>query len=918
MDEFLVSLLTPASDFVTGVSSAEFEGIFGRAGNDTIYGFDPEIEYPDINIDFLLGDLFDNSAEEFEIIVGIAEGNNPFGILNVDIPSVGRDRFVIGDETQPYYTDTPGSLLSTNLLGANEFAVIYDFDPSQDIIQFHGKKDDYRLIEFNNLSVEGSSQPLTGEGIFFSNNGLLDLVAFIVSTPEEDFELKDKSFKFVGDKLKDKAEEKYIVQVGTDGIDISQDTAVDAFGNIYVVGSTSGSLGGPNAGSSDIWVAKYDSSGNQIFLRQYGSSSGDSATEVTTDADGNFYVTGSTSGSFVGPKQSSSDDAWVAKFDPDGNQIWGNQFNAGGQLGQATFSNSAFGLEVQGDSVYVSGLAINENTTKLNPQTGQPFLDFPAEDDSWVTRLNASDGVQQSITQIRDPQAPFPLSETPFFDESYDLAVDDAGNSYLVGWTQGLASESDPSRLLLKYDAWLAKVDPAGQVEWLQQFGSADQGLEFGWAVETDSQGNIYATGWTNGTLGTRSNDKSDSYDIWISKFTPDGTQLFTKQIGSEGDDGTFQSDMVIDAQDNVFLIGYTNDKLGKGKKDKDSLNAFVAKLDSNGNEQWVQQFGTKEQTEYATGIALDNNGDVIVTGFTEGSLGDGNGATTNGGAVDSWVARLGSEKGKLEEFIGDRESSFAASPANDIQVTDISDEFETDESLPEGDNQIITGLGAAGEDVVSSLSSAFNPSTFASELANDASLAADGTVIDLQNLEGNSDDDDDDDDDDDNSSSFDGGDLKGNDGDDVLFGGFGSNKIEGKEGNDTLSGGAGSDEIKGGKGLDVLIGVDESSSVAGSGEIDELKGEDDADLFVLGNASSVFYIGNGTGDYGFIEDFEFDEDDRIQLNGQPSDYFLGSDVDDAPDGLAIFQASSNDLIGIVKDVDDDLSLFDTSVFSYV
>ena len=101
MDEFdfPVALLTPASDLVTGSLSAEFEGVFGRAGNDTIYAYDPGTSNgKDQNIDFLFGDLFDNSQEEFEIILNLQDENgNLFLILERDIPSVGRDRFVIGD-----------------------------------------------------------------------------------------------------------------------------------------------------------------------------------------------------------------------------------------------------------------------------------------------------------------------------------------------------------------------------------------------------------------------------------------------------------------------------------------------------------------------------------------------------------------------------------------------------------------------------------------------------------------------------------------------------------------------------------------------------------------------------------------------------------------------------------------------------
>ena len=133
MDEFEIStaLLTPASNLVNGDPGAKFEINFARAGNDTIYVFDPgSSNNQKENIDFLFGDIFDNSPEEFEIILNIQssqEGGNPLLILERDIPSVGRDKFVLGDQNQPYYTSNIEDLIGDNALGTDSFAVIYDF-----------------------------------------------------------------------------------------------------------------------------------------------------------------------------------------------------------------------------------------------------------------------------------------------------------------------------------------------------------------------------------------------------------------------------------------------------------------------------------------------------------------------------------------------------------------------------------------------------------------------------------------------------------------------------------------------------------------------------------------------------------------------------------------------------------------------
>ncbi|MEM7760415.1 MAG: SBBP repeat-containing protein, partial [Cyanobacteria bacterium P01_A01_bin.40] len=518
MDDFdlFVALLTPASDLVGGDPGSETQGIFARAGNDTIYGYDPGInnnENP--KVDVLVGDLFDNSPEEFQIIVDIQEGN-PLAILDRGKPpSVGADRFVLGDEIQPYYTTfDPISLVGDNLLGINQFAVLYDFDPEQDIIQLNGKKNDYELLEVNGLVVEGIDQPFFGEAIFSLQQGAPDLVGYVISTPEVDLDLDKNYFEFVGDKPEDKPDEKKIGQLGTTGIDQALGVATDGDGNVYIAGSTSGPLGGANQGSSDAWVARYNSNGNQTLLQQSNIStpSGDIANAVATDDNGNYYLAGSR-----------GSNAWVAKYNNSGQEQWSNLVSLPG-----AFTTSGFGLDIDGEgNVYLSGLGIKENPDRAT-------FDFAVEDDAWIAKFDTG-GTRQWLTPI----------DTPFFNENYDLAVDEAGNSYAVGWTQGLVEESDPSRDLLKYDVWISKQDTNGNIEWIQQLGSADEGLEFAWGVDTDSQGNIYVTGWTTGALGTQDKEfeKSESYDVFLAKFAPELDQdgnslLWAKQIGSQGDDG--------------------------------------------------------------------------------------------------------------------------------------------------------------------------------------------------------------------------------------------------------------------------------------------------------------------------------------------------------------------------------------------
>lgn len=700
----IASLYTPASDVVYG-GGVNNEALFGRAGNDLIYSYDPGLDNnQNQNIDFLFGDLFDNSTAEYGIILNIQQGN-PLGILDQDIPSVGSDKFILGDINQPYYTDNggPDTLLTTDFLGLNQYAVIYDFDPSQDTIRLNGKPQDYRLVDVNGLKIEGIDHLFYGKAIFSVQQGLPDLVTFVIEKPEVHLDLNGKYFEYVGDKPQTKPAQKKITQLSTTGNDIGTGAATDSSGNVYIAGFTSGSLEGTNNGSYDGWVTKYDNKGNELWGKQIGTSNLDQIYSIVTDKDGNFYVAGPTGGNLFSSKQSQDTDVWVAKYDTNGNLLWGKQFGTNVTGG---FANTSFGLDVDKvGNVYLSGLSIKENTNL-------DIFTFPVQDDSWVTKFD-SKGNQQWYTQIKDPTASFPFNLTPFFDESYDLAVDKNGNSYATGWTQGLVKESDPSRSLLKYDAWLSKVDPNGQVQWVRQFGSKNEGLDFAWADATDSKGNIYVTGWTTGDLGTKDkkNSKIGSYDVWLTKFSPDGTQLWAKQFGSKGDDGVYLSDMEIDSQDNIFLTGYSNDKLGNGTKDT-AYNAFVAKFDTNGQNKWIQQFGSKSRLDYATGLTADDSGKLFVTGVTDGLLGSGSSAT-NGSALDSWVAELNANNGKLRKFTGSSNDVISIANPGPIPTIDITNDFVTDDKLPSGDNRINPAEG------LDTKVKTFNYGQFTSNLGN-------------------------------------------------------------------------------------------------------------------------------------------------------------------------------------------------------
>ena len=115
-------------------------------------------------------------------------------------------------------------------------------------------------------------------------------------------------------------------QFGSSFTDRGYGISTDSSGNVYVTGHTWGGLdGNTNAGSSDLFVVKYDSDGIKQWTQQLGTYTYDEARGISTDLSGNAYVTGYTQGDLdgnthTGGKGMYSGDLFVVKYDTNGNK----------------------------------------------------------------------------------------------------------------------------------------------------------------------------------------------------------------------------------------------------------------------------------------------------------------------------------------------------------------------------------------------------------------------------------------------------------------------------------------------------------------------------------------------------------------------------------------------------------------------
>jgi len=198
-------------------------------------------------------------------------------------------------------------------------------------------------------------------------------------------------------------------QFGTAGYDGGNAIAVDPFGNYLVAGTTTGALAGPNAGGADAFVAKFDAAGNQLWARQLGSAATDAGTSVTTDASGNVYFAGITDGA-IGAANAGASDDFIAKYDSFGNLVWIKQFGTAAPEGNPLVANFMGAV----------WLATSTSGNLFGPNAGS--LDVAA------VRLDVANGNTLWSTQIGTALAEHALA----------IDMDQAfGRLYIAGLTNG-------------------------------------------------------------------------------------------------------------------------------------------------------------------------------------------------------------------------------------------------------------------------------------------------------------------------------------------------------------------------------------------------------------------------------------------------------------------------------------------------
>lgn len=359
----------------------------------------------------------------------------------------------------------------------------------------------------------------------------------------------------------------------------------DAFGSVYVTGSTDGNLDGKTlTGNRDLFVTKYDSFGTRLWTRLIGHT--DSYTTgmgIVNDNEGSIYVTGDTSGSLDGNIRRGLSDLLIIKMNSSGEKIWSRQLGTAGSYSQGrSITVDVFG------NLYVAGTtngSLDGNT--LEGATDTIIVKYDSAGTKIWSRQFGGTGhstITNSITSDRN------------------------GDIYITGWTDGAL---DNNALTGVQHVFVVKFDSIGTKIWTRELGvPTSSKYSVGQDIASDVAGNIYVTGDTTGNLD--GNFQQGYAELFVVKYNSTGTRVWTRQFGVRG---SFMNSFGITANvdGNFYITGMAYGSLD-GNTLIGSSDYFVSKYNSSGIRLWTKQWGISSN---GSRISSDLAGNLFVAGVT-------------------------------------------------------------------------------------------------------------------------------------------------------------------------------------------------------------------------------------------------------------------------------------------------------------
>jgi hypothetical protein len=296
----------------------------------------------------------------------------------------------------------------------------------------------------------------------------------------------------------------------------------DLFGNVFATGEASGTVdfggGGLTADFYDGYVVKMDPNGGYLWAKLFGAAGNQRIFGAATDGDNNVIVVGSFeqkidfgSGALT---SHGFEDFFVAKLDPNGNEIWSKRF---GEAGDQRALAVAVDLQ---KNMYVTGWFKGSIDFGMGPVTSA------GGEDGFILKLGSGGNVLWSQTfgdtVDQRPQA---------------VTLDASGNPLVAGYFGGSMAVNGGNTLTSAgdHDVFLVKLNSLGNHQFSKSFGGVGQ--QEATAVVADSTGHIVMAGNFEGTVdfGGGPLISAGATDVFVTKLDSDGTHTWSLRFGDMG-----------------------------------------------------------------------------------------------------------------------------------------------------------------------------------------------------------------------------------------------------------------------------------------------------------------------------------------------------------------------------------------------